>query len=90
MRLDKYLKTARIIKRRTIAKGISDLGFVKVNNKEAKPSTIVKEGDLLELSLGERIITLKVLSISFSTKKEDAKDSYEIIKEERRNIENKN
>ncbi len=83
MRLDKYLKTARIIKRRTIAKGISDLGFVKINDKVAKPSSNVEFGDIVELSLGEKRITLRIISTVFTTKKEDAKSSYEIIKEER-------
>ena len=57
MRLDKYLKVSRIIKRRTIAKGISDLGFVKINDRNAKPSSEVKPGDIVELTLGERIFT---------------------------------
>ncbi len=83
MRLDKYLKTARIIKRRTIAKGISDLGFVKINDKVAKPSSNVESGDIVELSLGEKRITLRIISTVFTTKKEDAKSSYEIIKEEK-------
>lgn len=83
MRLDKYLKVSRIIKRRTIAKGISDLGFVKINDRNAKPSSDVKPGDIVELTLGERIITIKIISTTFSTKKEDARDSYEIIKEEK-------
>ena len=83
MRLDKYLKVSRIIKRRTIAKGISDLGFVKINDRNAKPSSEVKPGDIVELTLGERIITIKIISTTVSTKKEDARDSYEIIKEEK-------
>ena len=83
MRLDKYLKVSRIIKRRTIAKGISDLGFVKINDRNAKPSSEVKPGDIVELTLGERIITIKIISTTFSTKKEDARDSYEIVKEEK-------
>lgn len=83
MRLDKYLKVSRIIKRRTIAKGISDLGFVCVNGRAAKPSTDVKVGDVLELSLGDKKITIKIISTIFSTRKEDARDSYEILKEEK-------
>lgn len=83
MRLDKYLKMARIIKRRTIAKGISDLGFVLVNGKEGKPSTSIKEQDILTLTLGEKRLTIEVLSTTFSTKKESARDSYRILKEEK-------
>ena len=82
MRLDKYLKVSRIIKRRTIAKGISDLGFVKINGRFAKPASNVEAGDILELTLGDRKVTVKVISTIFSTRKEDAKDSYEILKDE--------
>lgn len=83
MRIDKYLKVSRLIKRRSIAKGISDLGFVKINDKEAKPSSQIKEGDIITLLLGERKIKVRVLSLTFSTRKEDAKDSYEILSDER-------
>ncbi len=79
MRLDKYLKISRIIKRRTIAKDILQLGFVKINDKIAKPSSIVKENDILELTLGERKLVIKVLSTDVSYKKDEAKTSYEII-----------
>ena len=82
MRLDKYLKVSRIIKRRTIAKGISDLGFVKINDRNAKPASNVEAGDILELTLGDRKITLRVITTLFSTRKEDAKDSYEILRDE--------
>lgn len=85
MRLDKYLKVSRIIKRRTIAKGITDLGFVKINDRNAKPSSEVKIGDVVELTLGDKKITIKIISTTFSTRKEDARDSYEIIKEEKLN-----
>lgn len=85
MRLDKYLKVSRIIKRRTIAKGITDLGFVKINDRNAKPSSEVKIGDIVELTLGDKKITIKIISTTFSTRKEDARDSYEIIKEEKLN-----
>ena len=82
MRLDKYLKLSRIIKRRTIAKDISNLGFVKVNNKDAKPSTEVKDGDILELTLAERVLTIKVITTDVSFKKDEARSSYEIINDE--------
>lgn len=83
MRLDKYLKVARIIKRRTVAKGISDLGFVKINGRNAKPASNVEAGDILELTLGDRRITVRVISTIFSTRKEDAKSSYEILNDEK-------
>lgn len=82
MRLDKYLKLSRIIKRRTIAKDISNLGFVKVNDKDAKPSTIVKDGDILELTLAERVLTIRIITTEVSLKKDEAKASYEIISDE--------
>ena len=64
MRLDLVLKQTRIIKRRTIAKEICDAGKVSVNGKIAKPSVEVKEGDVLELKLGQKIINVKITYIS--------------------------
>lgn len=82
MRLDKYLKISRVIKRRTLAKDIIDIGFVKINNKIAKPSSTVKEGDILELTLGERILTIKVLSLLPYSKKDEASSMYDIINDD--------
>ena len=79
MRIDKFLKVSRIIKRRTVAKDASDAGVVVINGKEAKPSTNVKEGDILELTFGEKKLKIKVLNIKDSTKKEDAGEMYEVI-----------
>ncbi|WP_028829494.1 RNA-binding S4 domain-containing protein [Proteocatella sphenisci] len=79
MRIDKFLKVSRIIKRRTVAKDASDAGVVMINGKEAKPSSKVKEGDILEITFGERKLKIKVLNIKDSTKKEDAVDMYEVI-----------
>lgn len=64
MRLDLVLKQTRIIKRRTIAKEICDAGKVSVNGKIAKPSVEVKEGDVLELKLGQKIINVKITYVS--------------------------
>ena len=64
MRLDKYLKVARIIKRRTVAKEAAEKEKVEVNGKLAKPSTAVKEGDLLTLYLGLKVINVKVKSLT--------------------------
>ena len=64
MRLDLVLKQTRIIKRRTIAKEICDAGKVSVNGKIAKPSVEVKDGDILELKLGQKIINVKITYIS--------------------------
>lgn len=82
MRLDKFLKVSRLIKRRTIAKSISDLGFVKINDKIAKPSSEVEIGDLLELSLGERRIVCKIKNVNTITSKKDSQEMYEVLKDE--------
>lgn len=81
MRLDKYLKISRVIKRRTLAKDIIDIGLVKINNKKAKPSSEVKEHDVLELTLGERILLIEVLSLASFSSKEKASEMYRIINE---------
>ena len=81
MRLDKYLKVSRVIKRRTIAKDILDLGFVKINNRNAKPSTEVKIGDILELTLGERIFKIEVKAINAYAKKEASSEMFEILED---------
>lgn len=81
MRLDKYLKISRVIKRRTLAKDIIDIGLVKINNKIAKPSTEVKEHDVLELTLGERTLLIEVLSLAPFSSKEKASEMYRIIDE---------
>ena len=81
MRLDKYLKVSRVIKRRTIAKDILDLGFVKINGRNAKPSTEVKVGDILELTLGERILKIEVKAINAYAKKEVSSEMFEILED---------
>ena len=81
MRLDKYLKVSRVIKRRTIAKDILDLGFVNINNRNAKPSTEVKVGDILELTLGERILKIEVKAINAYAKKETSSEMFEILED---------
>ncbi|MDY0338448.1 MAG: RNA-binding S4 domain-containing protein [Acholeplasmataceae bacterium] len=80
MRLDKYLKVSRIIKRRTIAKEAAVKEKVLINDKLAKPSSEVKIGDLLTLHLGLKIITVKVIALE--PKKNEF--MYELIKEEKR------
>lgn len=79
MRLDKYLKVSRIIKRRTVAKDASDSGVVLINGKEAKASSKVKVGDILEISFGSKIVKVRVEQLMESTKKEDAELMYSII-----------
>jgi len=79
MRIDKFLKVSRIIKRRTVAKDASDAGIILINGREAKPSTKVKEGDILEITFGERKLKVRVLTIKDSTRKDDAVEMYEVI-----------
>jgi ribosomal 50S subunit-recycling heat shock protein len=83
MRLDKFLKVSRLIKRRTMAKEVSDQGRILVNGLAAKASTNVKVGDELTIRFGQRRITAKIERIQETTKKEEAADMYTIVKEER-------
>ncbi|HEM6456063.1 TPA: RNA-binding S4 domain-containing protein [Streptococcus suis] len=83
MRLDKYLKVSRIIKRRTVAKEVADKGRIKVNGILAKSSTDLKVNDQVEIQFGNKLLTVKVLEMKDSTKKEDALKMYEIINEKR-------
>ncbi|MGN1418866.1 MAG: RNA-binding S4 domain-containing protein [Acutalibacteraceae bacterium] len=79
MRLDKYLKVSRLIKRRTIANEVCDAKHVTVNGKIARASYDVKAGDVIEIQMGERLIKAKVLLVSEHANKEDAPLMYEII-----------
>ena len=79
MRLDKYLKISRIIKRRTVANEACDAGKVLVNGKIARASYDVKVGDVLEIQMGARAIKAKVLDVTEYVRKENAADLYEII-----------
>lgn len=83
MRLDKFLKISRLIKRRTIAKEVADQGRIEVNGQVAKSSTKVKIGDELLIRYGNRTLTVEVQELLDSTKKSDAALMYRIIKEER-------
>ncbi|MBE7053155.1 MAG: RNA-binding S4 domain-containing protein [Ruminococcaceae bacterium] len=79
MRLDKYLKVSRLIKRRTVAQEACDNGKVMINSKVAKPSSNVKEGDIIEITFGEKIIKVEVIKIAEHTLKQDASDLYKIL-----------
>ncbi|MDD5796291.1 MAG: RNA-binding S4 domain-containing protein [Oscillospiraceae bacterium] len=79
MRLDKYLKVSRIIKRRTVANDACDAGKVAVNGKTARASYDVKEGDVVEITLGDKIIKFRVSSVKETVRKEDACNMYEYI-----------
>ena len=83
MRLDKYLKVSRIIKRRSVAKEVADKGRIKVNGILAKSSTDLKVGDEIEIRFGNKLFTVRVLEMKDSTKKEDAAKMYEIVSETR-------
>ena len=83
MRLDKYLKVSRIIKRRPVAKEVADNGRIKVNGILAKSSTDLKINDEIEIRFGNKLLTVRVLEMKDSTKKEDATRMYEIINETR-------
>ena len=79
MRLDKYLKVSRIIKRRTVAKEASEGGRVMINGKAAKPSSDVKEGDVLEIRFGEKMAKYRILKVAEVVKKNDAGLMYELL-----------
>lgn len=79
MRLDKYLKISRIIKRRTIANEACDLGRVSVNGKTAKAGLEIKEGDIIEIKFGANVTKIQVLSVKEQVKKEDAASLYKAI-----------
>ncbi|MBE6805708.1 MAG: RNA-binding S4 domain-containing protein [Ruminococcaceae bacterium] len=79
MRLDKYLKVSRIIKRRTVANEACDAGRVSVNGKPARASYDVKIGDVIEISFGTRTVKAEVLTVAETVRKEEAGDMYKIV-----------
>lgn len=79
MRLDKYLKVSRLIKRRTVANEACDAGRVTVNGKKARASLEVKVGDIIEISFGTRLVKVEVVEISEVIRKDDAVMLYKII-----------
>ncbi|HEY4554024.1 MAG TPA: RNA-binding S4 domain-containing protein [Bacillaceae bacterium] len=83
MRLDKFLKVSRLIKRRTLAKEVADKGRISINGQQAKASSNVKVGDELEIRFGQKLVTVKVEELQESTKKEDAANMFSVLKEER-------
>ncbi|WP_060204392.1 RNA-binding S4 domain-containing protein [Sporosarcina koreensis] len=83
MRLDKFLKVSRLIKRRTLAKQVADQGRITINGKVSKASSVVKPGDKLGIRFGQKIVTAKVEMLKESTKKEDAASMFTIVKEEK-------
>ncbi len=81
MRLDKFLKVSRIIKRRTVANDACDTEHVSVNGRPAKASYAVKEGDVIEITFGAKTVKLRVKDVREHALKSDAADMYEIISE---------
>lgn len=79
MRLDKFLKVSRLVKRRTVANELASLGRVEVNERPAKAGTVVKEGDILALHFGEGVTRVRIRKIQESVRKEEANDLYEIL-----------
>ena len=79
MRIDKFLKVSRLIKRRTVANEACAAGRISVNGKVVKASYDVKVGDVIEITFGTKTVKAKVISVADSTKKDDAKEMYELI-----------
>lgn len=79
MRLDKYLKVSRLIKRRSVANEACDGSHVKVNGKAAKPSCEVQEGDRIEITFGSRTVCVEVVSVSEHALKADAAGMYRVL-----------
>ena len=82
MRLDKFLKVSRIIKRRTVANEACSGGRVRINGKVAKPAADVTEGDELEIRFGNRVGKYKILSVKETVRKENAQDMYQALEED--------
>ena len=79
MRLDKYLKVSRIIKRRTVANDACDTEHVAVNGRRAKASYDVKEGDVIEITFGQKTLTIEVVSVRDTVAKAEAASMYKIL-----------
>ena len=79
MRLDKFLKNSRIIKRRTVAKEACEQGRVEVNGKVAKPGLELKTGDEIRITFGNNILEVRVVSMPETVRKDDAQTMYEVI-----------
>ena len=82
MRLDKFLKVSRLIKRRPLAKQVADQGRIKINDLQAKASSNLTVGDQVEIKFGQTILTIQVEDLKDHVKKDEATNLYKIIKEE--------
>ena len=79
MRIDKFLKVSRLIKRRTVANEACDAGRILVNDKVVKASCDVKEGDIIEIRFGQKAVKAEVLSVAETTKKDEAKELFRYV-----------
>ena len=79
MRIDKFLKNSRLIKRRTVAKEACEAGRITVNERPAKPGADIKEGDIIHIQFGSSSLTVRVLRLLETCRKEDAPSMYEVI-----------
>ena len=79
MRLDKFLKVSRLIKRRTVANEACDAGRVLINDKPAKASAVVKVNDIIEIGFGSKAVKVEVLDVQETTRKDDAKELYKYL-----------
>lgn len=82
MRLDKFLKVSRLIKRRTLAKEIADQGRIAINGNQGKASSNIAVGDELKIQFGQKLLTIEVMSLKEVVKKDEATSLYEVKKEE--------
>lgn len=87
MRLDKFLKVSRLIKRRTLAKEVSDQGRITINGQVAKASSTVKVGDELAVRFGQKRVVVKIERLQETVRKEDAAEMYSVVKEEKVEVE---
>ncbi|MDV2686762.1 RNA-binding S4 domain-containing protein [Alkalihalophilus lindianensis] len=82
MRLDKFLKVSRLIKRRTLAKEVCDQGRITINGLQAKAGSNVKAGDELIVRFGQKLVTVEINEVKETSRKEEASSMYTIVKEE--------
>ncbi|MBP2257136.1 RNA-binding S4 domain-containing protein [Virgibacillus alimentarius] len=87
MRLDKFLKISRLIKRRTLAKEVADQGRIAINGNRAKASSVVSVGDELIIQFGQKRLTLEITMLKETVKKNEAEMMYKIIREEEKTLE---
>lgn len=82
MRLDKFLKIARLIKRRTLAKEVAEQGRIQINGNQAKASSNVAVGDQLSIRFGQKLLTIEITSLRETVKKDEASSLYKVISEQ--------